>query len=307
MSTKKFYGNGKLLLTGEYVVLDGAQCLALPTVYGQQMTVISGTTATLLWVSEDHNGNPWFSHNFDLRDFNNPESYSKTEDPIAIRLASLLREAQSLNPDFLHPEQGYKVTTRLGFPRDWGLGSSSTLVSTIADWANINPYLLLERTFSGSGYDIACARNDFAILYRSRSPLPEIKALRFSPDFKSCLYFVYLNRKQDSREGIAHYHRQKLSKKQAIEDITKISQQLPHCRNLQEFEQLLSRHENIISSLIDIPPIKENLFPDYPGVIKSLGAWGGDFALVTARNNPSEYFASKGYRTLLPYEEMVLC
>lgn len=34
-----FKSNGKLLLTGEYLVLDGAVALALPTKMGQIMTV----------------------------------------------------------------------------------------------------------------------------------------------------------------------------------------------------------------------------------------------------------------------------
>ena len=39
MSTKVFYSHGKLLLTGEYVVLDGAKALAIPTNKGQYLTV----------------------------------------------------------------------------------------------------------------------------------------------------------------------------------------------------------------------------------------------------------------------------
>ena len=36
---KTYYSNGKLLLTGEYVVLDGAEALAVPTRFGQNLTV----------------------------------------------------------------------------------------------------------------------------------------------------------------------------------------------------------------------------------------------------------------------------
>ena len=35
----KFYSNGKLLMTGEYFVLNGALSLALPTVYGQYLEI----------------------------------------------------------------------------------------------------------------------------------------------------------------------------------------------------------------------------------------------------------------------------
>jgi hypothetical protein len=36
---KTFYSNGKLLITGEYLILDGAKGLALPTKMGQNLSV----------------------------------------------------------------------------------------------------------------------------------------------------------------------------------------------------------------------------------------------------------------------------
>ena len=48
------------------------------------------------------------------------------------------------------------------------------------------------------------------------------------------------------------------------------------------------------------------LFPDFDGVIKSLGAWGGDFVMVISNENPTDYFMEKGYETVIPYEEMIL-
>ena len=32
------------------------------------------------------------------------------------------------------------------------------------------------------------------------------------------------------------------------------------------------------------------LFNDFKGAIKSLGAWGGDFILATAKQDPTAYF-----------------
>jgi len=37
--SQSFYGNGKLLLSAEYFVLDGAVALALPTKLGQSLHV----------------------------------------------------------------------------------------------------------------------------------------------------------------------------------------------------------------------------------------------------------------------------
>ena len=40
---KSFFSHGKLLLTGEYLVLDGSKALAIPTQKGQEIPCIVGT------------------------------------------------------------------------------------------------------------------------------------------------------------------------------------------------------------------------------------------------------------------------
>ena len=72
------------------------------------------------------------------------------------------------------------------------------------------------------------------------------------------------------------------------------------------FETLMAQHENEISKALGIPPIKTKLFPDYPGAIKSLGAWGGDFILVTGNETSIDYFREKGYDTIIPYTGMIV-
>ena len=61
-----------------------------------------------------------------------------------------------------------------------------------------------------------------------------------------------------------------------------------------------------IEYLVKSFKVKEIHFEDFSGVVKSLGAWGGDFAMVISRNNPKDYFASKGFDTVLSYDEMIL-
>ena len=61
-----FYSNGKLLLTGEYVVLDGAKALAIPTKHGQSLKVTPIAEPKLIWKSIDATGNVWFQHDFGL-------------------------------------------------------------------------------------------------------------------------------------------------------------------------------------------------------------------------------------------------
>jgi hypothetical protein len=55
-----FYSNGKLLITAEYVVLDGAIALALPTKFGQNLTVEPAHDKGIQWTSYDADGSCWF-------------------------------------------------------------------------------------------------------------------------------------------------------------------------------------------------------------------------------------------------------
>lgn len=311
----KYYSNGKLLLTGEYVVLDGAISLAVPTSFGQDLTVESIEQPQLIWGSFDHKNECWFEAVFDLpklrlvnATFNSHQEGSS--EFIAETLLKILQEARNLNPDFLQTDKGFVVKTHLTFPRDWGLGSSSTLINNIAQWAHVDSYNLLWNSFSGSGYDIACAKHNEPIFYHLIDQKPKVEPVTFDPDFKESLFFVHLNLKQNSREGIKRYKEKrgfdKLSLTENINQISGVSQQMVNAKKLSDFEKLIEEHESIIASIIELPKVKDKLFPDYYGSIKSLGAWGGDFVLVTGNENTPNYFKEKGYTTILSYSEMVL-
>ena len=56
----RFYSNGKLLLTGEYVVLDGALSLAVPTIYGQSLSIQNIANKGISWKSYDCENSIWF-------------------------------------------------------------------------------------------------------------------------------------------------------------------------------------------------------------------------------------------------------
>ena len=56
----EYYSHGKLLLTAEYAVLDGAKCLAVPTKLGQSLRVSPLKKSLIDWKSFDHQGNLWF-------------------------------------------------------------------------------------------------------------------------------------------------------------------------------------------------------------------------------------------------------
>lgn len=310
----KFYSNGKILISGEYVVLDGATALAVPTTYGQSMKVERIDQPILQWKSLDHRKETWFAGQFRLKNGDlipHTEDYSKapekpSQKQIFHRLAKILKEAHDLNPSLLKENKGYSVTTELDFPQDWGLGTSSTLINNIAQWFEIDAYRLLEKSFGGSGYDIASAQHDHPITFALNPAGRTVLGTGFDPDFKKELFFVHLNQKQSSREAIAHYRRQpKKDLEEAVEKITALSHQMITAQTIPQFELLLEIHETIISQLINIPKIKNQLFPDYPRAIKSLGGWGGDFILAAGGCEEQDYFLNKGYKNVIPFSEML--
>ena len=75
---------------------------------------------------------------------------NEEEHPIKHTLVEILHQANLQNPDFLASETGYKIETTLTFPRNWGLGTSSTLINNIAQWANVNAFTLLNNSFGGN-------------------------------------------------------------------------------------------------------------------------------------------------------------
>ena len=312
--TRRFYSNGKLLLTGEYAVLDGALSFALPAKLGQTLTISEADSAYLNWTSLDEKGEKWFHTSLHLDLFRNAQeggSYElknlpASEDKVSEMLLRILLEAKRLNPDFLKEEIGYEVQTALSFPREWGLGSSSTLINNVAKWANVDPFALLAKTFDGSGYDIACARHNHPLLYKIEDGKPFIKEIEFNPPFKDALYFVHLNRKQNSREGINRYREKEFDKETLIKTISELTKECIHCNELSRFKELMNAHELLLADILELIPVKEKLFQDFKGAVKSLGAWGGDFVLAIGDNTTPEYFFKKGYKTVIPYAEMIL-
>lgn len=307
----KYYSNGKLLLTGEYVVLDGAKSLAVPTSYGQDLVVQQIEEPILVWGSFTNEGNCWFEATFSLpklrltsATFNSDKEGSS--EVIAETLQNILQEARNLNPDFLQTNKGYLVKTNLSFPQNWGLGSSSTLINNIASWATVNPFTLLWNAFSGSGYDIACAKHNTPIFYQLENKKPFIEAVDFTLNFQDQLYFVFLNQKQNSREGIAQYRKNNKHITKEIQRISELSEAFLKTSSINNLEGIINEHEQIISSIIKLPPVKDKLFSDYFGEVKSLGAWGGDFVLATGNGETPKYFKQKGYNTVIPYNKMVL-
>jgi mevalonate kinase len=302
---KTFYSNGKLLITGEYLVLDGAKALALPTKFGQTLIVEVGANQEISWISYDADGSIWFEDSISFSEILNPKN-TKAE-TVKNTLVTILHEAYLLNPDLVNNSSGYQIKTQLTFPKNWGLGTSSTLINNIAQWLKIDAFKLLNTSFGGSGYDIACAQNGNPILYHLEKDGQNVEKVTFNPAFTDSIYFVYLNKKQSSKSSIAQYKKNKAQNlDKSIRTIDKITQEILNSGNIKSFARAIASHEAEMSHILEVKTVQETLFSDFEGEIKSLGAWGGDFILVTAETNPTTYFAAKGYNTILTYEEMIL-
>jgi mevalonate kinase len=299
-----FYSNGKLLLTSEYLVLDGAKALALPTKFGQDLTVEIGANQEIHWTSFDYDHDIWFESALSFHDIKAKVSFENQ--PEKNTLIKILHEAFLLHPNYLNNSDGYHVETQLGFPRKWGLGTSSTLINNIAQWLQIDAFTLLKNSFGGSGYDIACAQNDTAILYRLLDGLPKVEKISFEPQCVSNLYFVYLNQKQNSKSAIASYYAKSNRVEELIPYFDSITEDILQKNDFINLSLLLKKHETKMSEVLSLTTIQDQLFSDFNGTIKSLGAWGGDFVLVVAAENPTAYFKEKGYETILRYAEMIL-
>jgi mevalonate kinase len=302
---KTFYSNGKLLITGEYVVLDGARALALPTKFGQNLIIEESENDLIHWKSYDQDGSIWFEETISFSSIIEKEKFTEIHN-IKNTIIEILHEAYKLNPTFLTESKGYRITTELTFPKFWGLGTSSTLINNIAQWLEIDAYELLKKSFGGSGYDLACAQNNSAIIYQLIEDKPIIETIVFHPDFSSKIYFVYLNKKQSSKEAITSYLDKQGSIEKTITKINSITKTVVNSTRANEFALALQKHEIEMSNVLELQTVQEALFNDFQGVVKSLGAWGGDFVLAISKENPTEYFKERGYGTVIPYSEMIL-
>lgn len=292
-------------MTGEYAVLDGADALAIPTRFGQSMSVRPYKGSDLKWESLDSEGNCWFNTTISLYDF----SALKTTDEAKSQLIQeILKNAVRLNPEFLDKWKGFKVTTKLEFPNSWGLGSSSTLIYLIAQWADVHPMELYFKTFEGSGYDVACAGSDKPIVYWNDVDEVGYNPTDFNPSFKDNIYFVHLGQKQDTQKAIREYLKSGKSRKDLAKNISAITYKAVEAKNLKEFTALIEAHEEMVAQAIGKKRVQETHFSDFWGTVKSLGAWGGDFVMALSERDETStrlYFENKGYPTILGFTEMI--
>ena len=299
----KYYAHGKLLLTGEYAVLDGALALAIPTTKGQWLEAEPNfTNSGFTWKSIDENGLTWFEASFSSGLM---VEYT-TDNDIAKRLLGILEYCVTRNPDFRNQLEGCAVTTILEFNREWGLGTSSTLIYLVSQWANVNPYRILDNSFGGSGYDIACAEAKGPILFQIENGSPQIKAVHFNPLWKESMHFIYLGKKQISRKEVTKFSDLEFNRNELVLHISEITNRVLNSGNLLEFTNALQEHEEVMSEILGYPTVYSQYFSTINCTIKSLGAWGGDFVLFIGENDALNEVRDLGYATIISWEEMLI-
>lgn len=303
-----FRSSGKLLITGEYLVLKGAKALALPTKFGQEMEVTyskSTKTPTLFWTAYNSDNQIWLTSQFELPSL---KLISSSDEKSSKDLQTLLSICFTTNNSIFKEGQNINITTHLEFPNNWGLGSSSTLISNLSKWSKVDAFKLLRGISKGSGFDVAVALENKAIIYQLIENNPTWNVVNFNPNFSDNIYFIHLNQKQKSEHEIKKYQENSINEIKNTETTSAYTSKLLNAPKVSDFESIIHSHETLISKEIMVNKISDNLFTDYTnGVIKSLGAWGGDFILVTIKSKSDlQYFKDKGYNTILSYNEMIL-
>ena len=297
----RIFSPGKLMLTSEYVAVDGALVLAIPTKLGQELfyTENEDRKSLIFWEAY-HQNRLWLKATIDYKNWKILETNDSKASEFILKT---LKNVQNLSEIKLKSDTSYHVKTNLQFPSDFGLGSSSTLMNNLAEWANIDPFILNEISLGGSGYDVAVAKEKSAVLY-SRFPERVYETIDFQPNFKDELIFIHLNQKQDTREGISHY-KSKPTSTELINDYSKLTKKIVNAQKLEEFSELMTIHEQKLSNFLGTPTVKEKYFQDCPSFVKSLGAWGGDFVLASKFGDYQDYFKQRGFSKIFSWKDLI--
>lgn len=302
---KLLHAHGKLLISAEYMILHGSQALALPLKMGQTLQRIRSEDRSIFSWDAYQGNKRWFHARF------NPTTLSileASDQETAEALRFLIRAIIEMDSSFQKELFTWDVETMMEFSPQWGFGSSSTLIALMAEWAEINPLDLHFRVSDGSGYDVACALAERPILYKLREDGPHYQHVAFNPPFAENLYFVWLGRKQKTTEHLVEIAEQMDPGFEEIHYFSTLTKQMLDSSELLEFRLLMEEHEAKLSELIKLDRVSETRFPDLPGSVKSLGAWGGDFVMIATELNSEtlyNYLDKKGLNTVFKYNNLV--
>lgn len=300
----RFQAHGKLLLSAEYMVMHGATALAVPLKKGQNLEIQHTESNLIFPWKAFFNDKLWFEANYDpgtLRILD-------TSDPdMALGLKNLLQACIELMPSFQESLFRKDAITRLDFSPDYGFGSSSTLISLLAEWAEVNPLDLHFMVSEGSGYDVACALAEGPISYKLRDHLPQYQHIPFKPSFHENIWFAWLGRKQATEKHLKEVAHRIKPGFETIYKFSELTRAMIEARTLDEFRKVMDVHEDELSQILGMETVSSR-FRSLPGSIKSLGAWGGDFVMIATeadRETLKDYLERNGIQTLYSYKELV--
>jgi len=301
-----FYARGKLLLTSEFMILHGAKALAVPLTVGQSLGLVRKKELGVLHWDAQYNGKTWFETRLSLEELEIKESNSPEKSE---NLVHMLKKLLEIKPGFMDQLHTNDVVTHLEFDPGFGFGSSSTLTALLAQWAEIDPMQLHFSISKGSGYDVACASAWSAILYQVINEMPVVQSVDFQPSFMDNMWLVYLGYKQESAKSVAAFLNNYRPDQNDIALYSSLTCELLKAKTADEFGKFMMKHEERLSEILQMPVLKEERFHDLDGYVKSLGAWGGDFALLVTgwdKEKLSSYLQEKGIDTWFSYRELVL-
>ena len=301
-----YYARGKILLTSEFMILHGAKALAVPLTVGQSLGLVrKKKLGELHWIAQ-YKGETWFETKLSLEELEIQESSSQEKSE---NLVHMLRKLLEIKPGFMEQLYSNDVITSLEFDPGFGFGSSSTLTALLAQWAEIDPMQLHFHISKGSGYDVACAGAWAAILYQVINEMPVVQSVDFQPAFIDNMWLVYLGQKQESAKSVAAFLNNYEPDQDDIALYSALTCEMLKAKTADEFGALIVKHEERLSEILNIPVLKTRRFHELDGYVKSLGAWGGDFALLVTewdRERLASYLGSKGIDTWFAYRDLVL-
>jgi mevalonate kinase len=292
----EYFSNGKLILMGEYAVLDGGTALCLPLQTGQLLVAAESGDKLIHW-SWTYGDKVLAQFTLDAVSLTIPGYTEKDPSQWAVKLIKQIRIEKRT---FLL--EGAILEFKNFFPPEWGLGSSSATISSLCRLAEADPFRVNKRVTGGSGADIAAATAGKWFLYQNQ-PKPWTAEMDLDFQHSENVLFIYSGKKQATAEHISS-----ISKKLPDDLIKKAGDYARQFASdtLEEVMNAIHHHEKLLARALGMPSRAES-FPDFKGEIKSLGAWGGDFFMCVSAENQDymkNYFRTKGFDTLFSWNEM---
>ncbi|MFW5758631.1 MAG: hypothetical protein ACOCUQ_01365 [Bacteroidota bacterium] len=296
------FSHGKIILLGEYAVLEGNDAVCVPLATGQKLQIEKNDQPFIYW--------QWTYKNRVIAEFSlNPQNLQphdvKEGDPLWA--AGLIHAIRKQNASFL-TNSGYNVRFINDFPPEWGLGSSSATIASLCRIAGADPYIVNDQVMGGSGADIACTDKENWFVYRKRKSLPLTWSIPFDFPFKKYVVFVYSGQKQATAKHLKEIKQKPERKRFPSSEINSLVYGCFSSENVAQFASYLQKHEQFISEQTGYLPLGRK-FSDFKGQIKSLGAWGGDFFMAVSSENLDDvknYFQQKGFGMCFTWEDFVL-